>query len=155
MVIQSPPQRSTISPRGEVLAFTARVKKRKDEYLAARARISPERSQLLTQYWRRSEGEPIAIRRAKAFQHVVQNMSIAIHPGELIVGGQTRHIRGSSLYPEFASGWIIEDLKKPELVPVGDRVEWAISEEDRQQAMADSLYWQDKSLYERALALFR
>ena len=155
MVIQSPPQPSAISPRGEVLAFTDRVEKRKEEYLAARARISPERSHLLTEYWKRSEGEPVAIRRAKAFQHVLENISIAIHPGEIIVGGQTEQVRGSSLYPEFATQWIIEDLKKPDLIPVGDRVQWAISDEDRQQALEDSLYWQDKSLYERALVLLR
>lgn len=155
MVIQSPDRLSTISPRGEVLAFTERVKKRKEEYLAARARISPERGHLFTEYWKRSEGEPVAIRRARAFQHIMENISIAIHPEELIVGGQTKYIRGSSLYPEFASHWIIEDLKKPDLIPVGDRVEWAISPEDRKQALEDSLYWQDKSLYERSLALLR
>lgn len=155
MVIESPAHASATSPRGEVLAFAERVKRRKDEYLAARARISPERSRLLTEYWKRSEGEPVAVRRARAFAHLVQNISIAIHPGELIVGGQTRYVRGSSLYPEFGSQWIINDLRKPDLVPVGDRVEWAISQEDRQQALEDALYWQDKSLYERALALYR
>jgi formate C-acetyltransferase len=154
MVIQTPSRAVEPTTREEIIALTPRVQRRKEEYLAAKARISPERSHLLTEYWKASEGEPIALRRAKALRHIMEGISIAIREGELIVGSQTQYVRGSFLYPEFSSHWIIQDLEKAQ-VSGGDRVEWAISEEDRQTVLEDCLYWKDKSLWERNLALFR
>ncbi len=45
-----------------------------------------ERAILLWQYFTRSEGEPIALRRARGLEHVLNEIAIAIHEDELIVG---------------------------------------------------------------------
>src|SRR3972149_4298363 len=91
---------------------TDRVSKRREEYFAVKPQICAERSRLLTEYWKQSDGEPIAVRRAKAFQHILNGISIVIREGELIVGNQTKYIRGCSVYPEIAAEWVVEDLHK-------------------------------------------
>jgi pyruvate-formate lyase len=45
-----------------------------------------ERARLVTESYKKTEGEPIAIRRAKALAHVLDNMTVYIRPGEMIVG---------------------------------------------------------------------
>jgi len=45
-----------------------------------------ERAVLLWRYFQRSEGEPIALRRARGLAHVLDQIEIAIHDDELIVG---------------------------------------------------------------------
>jgi pyruvate formate-lyase/glycerol dehydratase family glycyl radical enzyme len=45
-----------------------------------------ERSILLWKYFTRSEGEPIALRRARGLSYVLQEIAISIHDDELIVG---------------------------------------------------------------------
>lgn len=45
-----------------------------------------ERAILLWQYWTRSEGEPVALRRARGLAYVLQEIAIGIHDDELLVG---------------------------------------------------------------------
>jgi len=48
--------------------------------------LSPLRSRFYTQSWKETEGQPISIRRAKAFAHYLDNTPIFIRPFELIIG---------------------------------------------------------------------
>ena len=61
MVIAS----TTIDEIKKTVALTERVKRRKDEFLAAIPHVTSERSRLFTQSWKETEGEPITIRRAR------------------------------------------------------------------------------------------
>ncbi|HJO07222.1 MAG TPA: pyruvate formate lyase family protein [Chloroflexota bacterium] len=77
-----------------------------------------ERLKLVTESYRRTEGEPAAIRRARALAHILANNSIEIHADELFVGVPQRHVYGADAlhyneprhwqsamdYPEFTGG---------------------------------------------------
>ena len=60
-----------------------RVKKLKAEFLNAPRRVCANRSRLLTEYWKMSDGEPITIRRAKAFRHILNGIPNVIRDNEL------------------------------------------------------------------------
>jgi len=49
-------------------------------------KIGLERARLLTESYKTTEGEPMIIRRAKALEHILQNMTIYIQDHECIVG---------------------------------------------------------------------
>ncbi len=55
-----------------------RPKGRKEKYLATPRVISSERSRLVTQSWKETEGQPLLIRRAKALQRVLEEIPIVI-----------------------------------------------------------------------------
>jgi hypothetical protein len=55
----------------EVVAFTDRVIRRKEEYLAAIPHVDSLRSRLVTESWKETEGEPLHIRRAKLFHRIL------------------------------------------------------------------------------------
>ena len=50
--------------------------------------ICSERAVIFTDSMKKSEGEPIVKRRAKALYEILDKMTIYIRPGELIVGNQ-------------------------------------------------------------------
>ncbi len=52
--------------------------------------------------FKKTEGEHLAIRRAKAFAQVLANMRIAIHEDEILAGAVTHLIRGA--HPNV--GWL-------------------------------------------------
>jgi pyruvate formate-lyase/glycerol dehydratase family glycyl radical enzyme len=69
-----------------------------------------EPARLITESYTRTEGEPIILRQAKAFRHLVHHMTIAIHPNELVVGNRSPLPRMGVITPSAAVGWIDEEL---------------------------------------------
>ena len=57
-------------------------------------RISADRERWTVQSWRETEGEDLELRRAKLLACVLDNLTIAIHPFDEIVGRPTPWIIG-------------------------------------------------------------
>ena len=68
--------------------------------------IEPARAVLITESYKATENEPMVIRRAKAFEHILKNIPIIIRDEELIVGSTTIAPRGCQTYPEFSFEWL-------------------------------------------------
>ena len=134
------------------IRISTRVSKLREAFLSATPYVCGERSHLFTEYWRHSEAEPIAIRRAKAFNHVLRNKKIALYDGEFIVGNQTKYRRGGSLYPEFCTDWIEEEL---ELLSTREASKFEISDEDRDMILDDLHYWKGRTVKDALLPLWR
>ncbi|MFC2019159.1 glycyl radical protein [Chloroflexota bacterium] len=132
--------------------LTDRVKKLKDDLLASPFRLCGERSYLFTKYFKESDGVPIEIRRAKALDRVLSEMSIAIRDNELIVGSQTKYLRGGIVYPEINWRWIREEIDTYADREIGKLI---ISEEDGRMVQDSIEYWVGKSEQERVWALWR
>ncbi len=49
-------------------------------------KLDLQRSRLLTESYKQTDGEPMVMRRAKAFRHILANMDIYIQDWERIVG---------------------------------------------------------------------
>jgi len=72
--------------------------------------ICPERAEILTSSFKRSEGEPIVIRRAKAFAEILDKMTVYIQPESLIIGNQAGANFAAPVFPEYSYDWVIEEL---------------------------------------------
>ena len=68
---------------------SGRIPKLVEDLYADMPRIESARAVLLTESYRETENEPMIIRRAKAFQHILENIPIIIRDRELIVGSTT------------------------------------------------------------------
>jgi pyruvate-formate lyase len=91
----------------------------KERFLNEKLTICPERAIYFTESMKKSEGEPLIQRRAKGFTYVLEKITPVIHAGELIVGNQTKFVRGAPLYPETNCFWMedaLEDNHKEEEV---------------------------------------
>lgn len=74
--------------------------------------LCPERAYWLTESYRETEGQPQILRRAKAFKKVLENMSISLAEGELIVGNFASVPRGAPLFPEFGVRWLRREIDR-------------------------------------------
>ena len=113
-----------------------------DRFVNTAPAICAERAVLLTESYKATEGQPIAIRRAKALENVLTNMSIFIQDGELVVGNQCSMPRSAPIFPEFSCKWVEEEL---------DRLEkrtadvFLISEETKDKLRSAFTYWDGRT----------
>lgn len=122
-----------------------RVAKLRDDMLVI-PEICVERGYYMTESYKETESDPQVIRRAKAIKKIVENLTIAIEDGELIVGRASSKRRGGLLTPELNSEWYINEL---ELLSSREIDTFApISEEDKEKVKEFMPYWKGKSLFD-------
>jgi len=98
-----------------------RIQKLRTKILEFRdGEISSARAKLVTESYRRTEGEPPVIRKAKAFLHIMRHIPIEILPGELIIGNPNSGFGKVEIDPEYMTDWldtevIVDGKKQTEL----------------------------------------
>lgn len=91
--------------------------------------LSLERAKLVTASYKETEGLPMPIRRAKAFEKMVTEIPIYIDEEQLLVGDFAAKPMWAEWYPEFAVSWVLkemesgEDFFKPESSEIGEMKE--------------------------------
>jgi formate C-acetyltransferase len=104
--------------------------------------ICIEKARLMTESYKRTEGEPEILRRAKALAHTLDNITIFIRDGELIVGNGASMYMGVEM--EFYYGpWPKEEIEA--LKYEG----WSITEKDLKEVEAMNEYWKGRSIVAR------
>ena len=124
-----------------------RITKLVEDLYAKMPEIESTRAVLITESYRRTEGEPIIIRRAKAFAHILENLPIVIRDQELIVGSTTIAPRGCQTYPEFSYEWLEDEF---DTVETRSADPFYISEQTKQELKAANAYWKGKTTSELA-----
>lgn len=89
-----------------------RVKRLREQSVSIEPYVSLERAVLLTEFYQRedTEGMTTPVRRARAFQYLLENETICINPGELIVGERGPEPKATPTYPELCCH-SLEDLE--------------------------------------------
>lgn len=103
------------------------------------ASICSERAVLITESFRKTEGEDYVLRKAKAFAHILENMMIYIEKDSLIFGNQASRNFAASIFPEFSIKWVIKELDEFDK-RTGDVFQ--ISEEVKQDLRNIAPYWE-------------
>jgi len=111
--------------------------------------IESARAVLLTESYQETEGQPIIMRRAKAFAHILDHIPIIIRQGELVVGSTTIAPRGCQTYPEFSFEWLEAEFDTVEKRPADPFV---ISERAKKELREVHKYWKGKTTSELAYA---
>jgi formate C-acetyltransferase len=124
--------------------MTKRVARLRQESLAAIPRISTERAELMTQFYRQDVGPVSApVRRALAFNHLLENKTIYIGEGELIVGEKGPAPKATPTYPELCC----HTLADLDILDSREKISFAVSPETRQVYEERIIpFWQGKSM---------
>lgn len=116
-----------------------RTLKDADEHICA------ERSRLATESWKETEGEPLDIRRAKLFRSVMRGNPVTIRDNEIIVGSQSKYVKGASPYVDYNPLVAVENLNAAG-ASGGSSVKAALfTEEEKKSIEEDVLYWSGRS----------
>jgi pyruvate formate-lyase/glycerol dehydratase family glycyl radical enzyme len=129
------------------ITFGERAQKRLEKLLkdihVERYPLCTERARLITESWEQTKDEPMILRLAKAFAHLVENMNAFIEDGELIVGNGASRPMGLEIEP-FMGPFSEENLRILE-----EEGFIRIDEGDWPEIRELASYWKDKNLQYR------
>ena len=138
------------SSGGGLEKYMERVNRLKERVLGTRPEMDLENARILTDGFRATEGEPLVVRKAKAFRKQCQEKTITIWDDELIVGCSGSKLRGGILCADTC--WSVLD---DELDTISKRRydPFYLKPEDRRM-FEDKIrpYWKGRSNYEEWLA---
>jgi pyruvate formate-lyase/glycerol dehydratase family glycyl radical enzyme len=126
-----------------VKSVNERVRKLRQASLDTKPRISRERAELMTEFYRHSRETSAPVRRALAFEYLMENKTIYIGDGELIVGERGPAPKGTPTYPEL-SCHSIHDLQ---ILNDRKKISFAVDDQTR-RAYEDRIlpFWQGRSI---------
>lgn len=82
----------------------------RDRILDTTPEICPDRGIAYTRSYQETEGLPPVLRKARALERVLKDMTVYISPGELIVGNQQSKPKSAPLFPEYGVKWLAEEV---------------------------------------------
>lgn len=134
----------------EEIPKTERIPRLVAHLYAKMPEIESARARLITESYKATEDKPIVMRRALAFEHILDNIPIIIREDELVVGSSTIAPRGCQTYPEFSYKWLEAEF---ETVATRKADPFYIAEQTKKELLAADAYWEGKTTSELATAL--
>jgi len=132
------------------LGNSTRVQKLRERLLDTTPQVCAERARLVTEAYRAYEADPPVLRRAKALAHVLDNMTVFIGQGELIVGNQASSARAAPIFPEYSIHWIEEEIDHFDSRSADV---YLVRPEVKEELLREVLpLWKGKTLYDRVMA---
>jgi pyruvate formate-lyase/glycerol dehydratase family glycyl radical enzyme len=126
-----------------------RVTKLRQQSLEAKPSVSVERALLMTHFYKNSGLNSAPMQRALAFKNLMENKTVCILDGELIVGERGPVPKATPTYPEVCCH-SLEDLAILDSRP---RTSYAVDEETKRIYKEEIIpYWKGRSLRERIFA---
>jgi formate C-acetyltransferase len=132
------------------MSLNERVKRLRQCSLDAKPTVSSERAELITEFYESDhETSSAAIRRARAFKHLMENKAVCIQDGELIVGERGPTAKATPTYPEVCC----HSLQDLEILDSREKVWFAVDQRTRELFHQRFIpFWKGKSLRELIFA---
>ncbi|WP_416516947.1 glycyl radical protein [Bifidobacterium asteroides] len=131
--------------------LTPRMESFRDQLLSVTPQVDVERAMITTEVYKNCQDQPLAIKRAIMLKRVLESMSIYIEPETLIAGNQASANRAAPIYPEYAMGWVIDELDQ---FDKRDGDVFTITEENKEKLRSIAPFWEHNTLQDRGLAAF-
>ncbi len=129
---------------------TTRIESFKKIYLEQKPSISVKRALAFTASHKKTEGEAVGLRRAKAFKEVCETIPATIFDNELIVGSIGEFRRSGIVCPEYSWQWVDREMDSFDSRP---QDQYCIDDITKHTLRKDIFpYWQGKSLEETFLS---
>jgi pyruvate formate-lyase/glycerol dehydratase family glycyl radical enzyme len=129
------------------MVMSERVARLRQESLDAVPRISTERAELMTEFYRDDRGqwsEPV--RRARAFGHLMAHKAIYLGEGELIVGEKGPAPKATPTYPELCC----HSLQDLDILDSREKIPFRVSAAARQVYEKEIIpFWLGRSMRDR------
>ena len=126
-----------------------RVQKLRKNSTTTAPTISIERAHLLTEAYKKYEGTvETPVLRALSFKHLMENRTLSITPGELIVGEKGEEPQSAPTFPELCCH-TMEDLT---VMDSRDKISFKVSENVRKVHENEIIpYWEKRSLRKKII----
>jgi len=124
-----------------------RIEKLRQESLDTQPYISVQRASLITKAYKKYEGTvSVPVLRALAFKHVLENKSISIGEGELIVGERGEFPQATPTFPELCC----HSLEDFELINNRKKISFTVNQKVKEIQKEKIIpYWENRSMRSR------
>ena len=124
----------------------ARVNRLRQTFLDREYDVDVERLRLVTEAYKRYEGETTIIRCARAFENILLNVSLHIYDDDLILGEIAAPAKAAPIYPEFSVDWIIDEVKNEPFEEREHDQFYIRSDEEKEEILKLCGWWQGKTV---------
>ena len=126
------------------MSMSHRVARLRQQSLDAIPTLSPERAELMTEFYKQDLGPVSApVRRALAFKYLMEHKTICINDGELIVGEKGPAPKATPTYPELCC----HSLQDLDILNSREKISFAVSPQTREFYQETAIpFWQGKSM---------
>ncbi|MBT3169043.1 MAG: glycyl radical protein [Candidatus Cloacimonetes bacterium] len=128
-----------------------RIKKLREESLNAPNVLSAERAVLVTDFYKSIIGKDISIpmQRALCFQYILQNKTLCINDGELIIGERGPAPKATPTYPEIC----LHSLEDLQILNDREKVFFQVDNETKEIYKTGIIpFWKGKTMREKLLS---
>lgn len=125
-----------------------RIKKLRQQSLDAKPTLSPERAVLLTEFYESGVPERVSVpvARAMALEYLMENKTICVNDGELIVGERGLEPKATPTYPEICT----HSLKDLDILNTREKISFAVCEETKKIYEERIIpFWKERSIRDR------
>lgn len=130
---------------------STRIRNLREKVLGTQPSVCTERAKITTKAYEEHQNQPIVMKRALALKAILENMSIYILDGELIVGNHSSAVRAAPIFPEYSMDWVINELDEFDKRP-GDR--YTITEKSKDDLRDIFPFWKNNTLIKYGLSQF-
>lgn len=140
-----------VSELGVTSPPTERVRRLRERIVHAPQEVCVERARYITESMREHWEEHPLTRMGKALEHILENITVTIREGELIVGCRTSKLKGAPLFPENKTRWLEGDVENFDRRVMQRAL---ITPEEKRELLQDILpFWRWKTVEERFMSL--
>ncbi len=128
--------------------MNSRIKKLREQSINTKPFISIERAHLLTEFYKSSDAKKVSnpVKRALAFKYIMENKTICINEGELIVGERGPSPRATPTYPEINT----HSLKDLYILNSREKTAYSVSSETKETYKKEIIpFWRGQSIRDR------
>jgi len=132
------------------MSSSERVERLRQSYINSKPSVCCERARIYTESHKRTEGQSVALRRARAFYDFCDEFDVEIFSDELVVGTAGKFKRTAILTPEYSWKWVDLEMDTFDKRPQDP---YMMTDEQRDFLRKEIFpYWNGKSLEEFFLA---
>ncbi|TDX48254.1 glycyl radical protein [Orenia marismortui] len=130
-----------------------RVEGLRESVLSKTPGVCIERARYITEAYEENEAAPIYLKRAKAVEKILENMSIYIKDGELVVGNQASDERTAPIFPEYAVEWMENEIEAKGNFDKRAGDNFHLPKEHIDELLELVQYWKGKTLHAKCYEL--
>ena len=130
------------------MIMNERIRCLREQSLAANPSVSVERAKLLTDFYRSDLAGQVSIpvARALALKHIIENKTLCVNEGELIVGERGPSPKATPTYPEVC----LHSLEDLEVLNSREKIAFTVDEDTRRIYRDEIIpFWQGKTIREK------
>ena len=107
--------------------------------------LDTTRYRIITEFYQQNRNITGNLKRALNFRNMCEKMPVFVRDDELIVGSYVKTYKASALYPEYALGWLVPELKDGSLA-TREADPYKYTEEDKAYILETVPFWDEECL---------